>query len=191
MTINRVVLSAIYYGQTCQNSMHFENTDGFLTLQQVAEEIRDNFLPDFKFLSNDLCVWNNIHVRDISNLGANAFNLTVNLPGGQSGNNQNFPFVALVVRLRTDFGGRAGRGRWYIPGLNIGLTDKGVWTAALLNLAGPKMAEIFDRYKLDGPGPLTLGVCKQNTPGSFHSVTSLQVAPVPGVQRRRNIGVGI
>lgn len=97
---------------------------------------------------------------------------------------------AMVVTLRTNFRGRAGRGRLYIAGFNESALQNGVFITSDVNtvlaacLAVKTAAQtlgwqwgIAHRYENGAP----------MTTGEFRSITTYDVrSTIPGVQRRRS-----
>ena len=195
MSIERVTVSALWYGgMVVQNVMAFENDDGFLSVQQVAEEIRDNWLTTLRAKQSGLLAWRDIKV-DRLNDASPPIHLNINLPGldaVDSGLSQ--PTIAWKLRINTNVGGKRGRGRIYVPGIRYSHWQFGQLTAFGQEDLQPLVDTLSGRYV--GPshtGPLQLGVMPRPGPDVevFLPSTSLTQSVTPGIQRRRSVGVGI
>lgn len=100
------------------------------------------------------------------------------------------PQSALTVGLRTNVPTRAGRGRFYLPGLsNSNLDANGLWLPATVTALTPLIATaiknmsatfqvvVYHRHPKDINGA--------NLPPNGTTVTSITIGVIPNVQRRR------
>ena len=188
MSIHRVTLTALYYGQTCQNVMHFRNDDGTLTDAQICVEIRDQFMTDFKAMSQANCVWNNIssQQRDTGSPPAPA-NLAVSIAGTQSGTTTAFTPQCYLLRIRTALAGRHNRGRMYVPGPNPSNTVSGLWSSGTVSSWATPIANMISKYNaLTGTRGISLGVAPRSSPIDWVGMTTIEFGPA-----WRNIGIGV
>jgi len=195
MGIYRVVMNSILFGQTCQNVAHFQKAGSWTTALADAlnVEIRDFFLNNIKNQTSSSTLWNSILCYDAESALTPNRTLLVNIVGSQgSFATQVAPFSCVIFRLRTAQAGPAGRGRLYLPGCAPSQFVSGVMNAGsiaswqtILNTLGP-------RYT--GASPTSgyhLVVLARANPSGYKDVITLEVGSIMGVQRRRNIGVGV
>jgi hypothetical protein len=97
-----------------------------------------------------------------------------------------------VVGLRTGIPTRAGRGRFYLPGLsNTNLDPNGLWLPATITALTPLIAQAIKTMSLTFQvvvyhrKPPASGVPPAPTPPFGNSVTSITIGVIPNVQRRR------
>src|SRR6187549_1948016 len=172
MGIVRVVMTATFLGQRCQNVLHFLNPDGALTHLEISEELKPNFITQLRNVQNNQCSWTQISVQNVGT-GAGAV-----------------PAICPVVSIRTGTAGRHGHGRFYIMGLHAESIANGTFQTDALAAYQTYVNNIKNRYKSGGTGPITMVVCPRSDPMSYHVMTDLIVRSIFGIQRRRNIGVG-
>jgi hypothetical protein len=187
----RVITSGFFFGQTCQNVLHFNNPDGLTTPADIATDIKNNWLVQISAMSSGNIVWNNISVRRVDGGTEAPYNLAVSIAGAQSGSAQQLTFLAYVIRIRTAVVGRRGRGRIYVPGPNLNLTNLGVWASSTITGWQTPLNNLAARYLAGGTSSIRLGVASHTDPSDWKAATQLLLASIPGIQRRRNIGVGV
>lgn len=107
---------------------------------------------------------------------------------GSSGSNSNpgtTPAVALLVQKTTAAGGRAGRGRMYVPGYNENLFDEaGVISGANLEALQEAWGDFYDALTVGDFGPVLLH--GEGSPISTPTeITGFDVSSVAATQRRR------
>lgn len=193
MSIFRITLTGFLFGQTIQNVLHFDNVDGALTEAQAATEMSTQWLQQIKTIQITSFTWSLINVQNVSTLPRpSAYNLPVNIAGTQAASNPITVFLAHVIRLRTGLSGRKGRGRIYIAGPSSGEMANGILTAASIAKWETILNVLRGRYLINGSTQLRLGVFhRAELGGTITACSEMTVAPVPGVQRRRNVGVGV
>jgi hypothetical protein len=101
------------------------------------------------------------------------------------------PSVCILVSVRTGVGGPHGHGRFYLPGLHYDWVENGQLRVDIVDYVQGFMNNLVGKFKSGGTRPITLGVSPRSSPVDFLSMTNLIVRRVCGIQRRRNIGVGI
>lgn len=194
MSSHRVVISALEYGQTCQNVLHFTNPDGFLTPQQIATDVFNNWVMKVSENQNGQLIYTSILVQNLDDPNLAPFNLIV-ARQGQSFNDRRIPAsLAGVIKLSTARAGKHGRGRVFLAGVVSDHMQDGQYTPTGLVFLQQNMVDpLFAAY---GPSstisPLLLCV-REKLQGGFalHPVIAMQLRSVIGVQRRRTIGVGV
>jgi hypothetical protein len=194
VSIERVTVTALWYGgMNVQNVMAFDNPDGLLTPLQVAQEIRDGWLNIIKAKQSAYLSWRDIAVDTIGN-PAPPLHLSVILGGLDSvDSGLSHPTVNWKLRITTGVGGKRGRGRIYIPGIRYSHWQFGQMTAFGVTDMQPVVDALVARYVQPSPSSgLYLGVMPRNGSASDHLLaTGISQSLTPGIQRRRNIGVGI
>jgi hypothetical protein len=194
MGIVRVVLTGQAWATiNCQNVLAFDTTLGYLTNEQVAWELRDNWCTILAAGQTNQFGWRNISVKELGSAAA-PFNLPI-VVNGQDGVDPGTgtQVICQKFRIHTGVAGRTGRGRIYLPGYRANLVSYGQLNSTGIENMTIRLNAIKARYVLPAAsGPLLLGVCKRGDISSnFMPATDLSLSLVPGVQRRRTLGLGI
>lgn len=194
MTIERVTVTALWYGgMNVQNVLAFNNPDGFLTPLQVAQEIRDNWLTIIRAKQSALLAWRDIRVDTIGDPSP-PLHLAINIGGLDSvDSGLSHPTISWKLRISSNTGGKRGRGRIYVPGIRYSHWQYGQLTSFGFTDLQPVVDSLTARYiGAGGTSELFLGILPRGgSSGDFVTATSLSQSLTPGIQRRRNIGVGI
>jgi len=197
MSVERVTITALMYGQKMQNVMNFDNNSG-LTPAQVCTEIRDYWIGTTSGVGmHQWCtqstVWVQVACQTRSSSPSPPAILTINQPGVQGASNEIVPFACVILKFKSEAAGRKGRGRIYCPGVMQGFFTNGLMDSDLGAYGNTALAGMNTRFTLSGTGPITLLVGPKNgiTLADYHYVTAITFSPFLGVQRRRNIGFGI
>lgn len=177
----------------CQNVVVFDDGNNNFTDLQVATELRDNWLTLIKAGQVTTFAWRNISIERIGS-GVAPLNLAVNVQGVDSVDNLGGTQVICVKwRIHTTFPGKKGRGRIFLPAFRSVYWSAGQLTSlGITNISG-LITTVKNRYVGPGSsGPLKLGVRGRGASDSgFHAADDITLSITPGVQRRRNLGVGI
>lgn len=194
MSQHRVVISSLYLGQLCQNVLHFDNPDGATQPQAIAQDVFDNWIMKVTIHTGSAVNYFNVLVQNLSNPNEAPFSLAVNRSGQSFAANTMGPFTCKVFKFLTARAGRHGRGRCFIPGIDaqhitLGQLNSGYITNVNSQVITPIMARF-------GPGGTSnLNLCVRENDGTdvgiFNPVISIQCRAQLGVQRRRNIGIGV
>jgi len=192
MSINRVTVTGVCLGQTMQNVLHFRNPDGGVSLPNVCIDIRDNFLNSMSNNSTSSHAYTLIRAEEVgTSTPAAPATLAIGITGVGTPTTTHV-VLCFIWKLRTALGGRRGRGRIYVQAPRADWIANSVPTTAGINyMQGTVIPAIMARYGPSGTSALDLGVCSRSDPTDFKAVESIAVANYCGVQRRRNIGVGI
>jgi hypothetical protein len=180
--------------------MHFNNPDDTLTDAQVADEIKTKWIGDVNGVGIhqwqvQSIKWISIKVQRLASSLPAPFNLTISRPGVQSADNGLCTVLAGILKFSTTVGGRKGRGRIYVPGVQAGFTDLGLTSATFHTYADTPIAGMNSRF-CNNPGPngpleLLVGPRSGVVLADFNHVTQISLSNFVGIQRRRNIGFGI
>lgn len=192
-TIHRITVIGTYFGQTFNNVVNMQETTGLLTPEEVADEFDTEWVFEMNRMVSQNVKWTGIRVQPLTAGPPAPFNKTVAYQGQQSPAGTEFTFVAGVIKIFTAIGGRHGRGRVYIPGVGNNTTEQGVLRPDVLNLWKLTIIDPFVQKfnAANGTSPLSLGVMGKSPSSPWHPMTSLQMRGLIGVQRRRNIGIGM
>lgn len=191
MGVFRVTLSQIHFGCMVQNVLHFKKSDSVdADRATLAAEIVASYIPNMKTRQSQNLTYTQIRVHVLGESLA-PYVLNVSTPGTVTGSAQELTFVSHVVRLNTAFAGRRGRGRWYIGGVPLNLSSSGILSSAAITAWNTVLASIMAVWGPSGSSNFDLGVQNGSESDDFHAVTALTLNPIPRVQRRRNLGVGI
>jgi hypothetical protein len=196
----KAVLIGTMFGTINENAIHFSKepvawpNDGtaFLT------ELRDNFIGGANGIRNRLTSaqkWTRIDLYNLQLPGEGPVSLSVNIVGARTGNlTQAFAHNTVLIHKKAFAGGRRGRGRMYLSGIDPATWNSGIMTQAEQDLWAPIIANLMARYGSPGASSgWTMMVAGHGDSGNDagHSVKALTLSSTPGTQRRRNIGVGI
>lgn len=189
--IFRVTTIAGMYGQQIQNVFHLTGPSADpAELSAIADSIAATWLFTLKGGVTASLVWNSVKVRLLESQFP-PFVKTINVPGAFGNDDQVSTVLAFIMRLRTSEIGRHGRGRLYIAGVLKGWTTNGLVTDAIITAWNNRFATLMGAYGPGGSTNYRLVLCPSKPPFATRAVTSIQLAPTLGVQRRRNIGIGI
>ena len=191
MSVFRVTIIASMYGQQIQNVIHFTGqSQGTTTLSALADEVAANWIGTVKQRQTSALVYNQVKVRELDGT-LPPFVKTVNIPGSFGFDNEVSTVLAFILRLRTANIGRRGRGRVYIGGVLKGWTTLGLVNGDIINAWNAVATTLLGFWGPNGTSVFTLVLCPNKPPFNTIPVVSMQVAPTLGVQRRRNIGIGV
>lgn len=189
----RVTISGLMFGQMHQNVLHFQQVEGGGTDPQFqAFRIRDVWLPQIRTLHTASLNYNSIVIQNLD-LPANApTTVPINIVGSIAASSDMLPFAAMVVLLQTGRAGRRGRGRFYVGSLPTVAFTNGLLTAA--RISGFETMRGVLEPAFVGPGAtagMKLVVHGKGPGAEINPVVRMAARAVVGVQRRRNIGIGI
>jgi len=192
--IVRATITGAIGGYIQQNVLQFEYDPdhGSDFLQLAAFELRDHWIQLVRPLQASDFRYSNITTRNMSNLTQPPWSEPISIFGG-GGTVQNWwgP-MAVVFSIRTAIFGRKGRGRFYLGGFYVGQVGQGQFTASAQGQNTVIAGGLITRYIAASSSPMRLGVGpRNNTAANFNLATNIIAQPTPGVQRRRNFGVGI
>lgn len=193
MAVYRLTLKGKLFGQSIQNVLHFkEKTPGAMNRITFANEFNNAWVQSIRNWCIQSMQWTEIYFVDISNPDDVPTVLPINVAGGVGGNAQVAPHLTVVYKLKTGVGGRRGRGRFHISGVQGGHLLEGVWTPSLLVQLNSIATTLKQNFTGENPFKLhNLGVMpRTDNPNDFLPVTDIIVRNYPGSQRRRNFLVG-
>lgn len=194
MSIWEVNISGILLGQAHQNVLHFtDETFPTINAMTVATRIRDQWLDQIKTLHTSNLVYNTITVKDLQLPLVAPTTLAINIPGTIGSDSNMLPFASMVILKQTASSGRHGHGRYYVGGLPTVAYASGLLTAARIT-GFETMRTVLEPRWIGGSATagLQMGVVDKSGGGVvFRALVRIVARSIVGVQRRRNIGVGI
>jgi len=194
VAIYRVTFSGIYLGSVMQNVVHFEGSEGTGSLATIAVDMRDNWAVTMRNAHCSGFAYTNIAVKNLSDPSEQ----TYNLPYAAAGSGEPTPphmVIAFILTLRGAAPGRRGRGRVYVAAPRGGwIANSVVTSAGLTSLQSLVINPISLRFVSPGnTSSLKLVIYHKNWADGpdVTSVASISARQYLGVQRRRNINVGV
>lgn len=189
--IFRVTTIATMYGQQCQNVFHLLGPSSDpLELSAVADHVTANWIAQIRTKQTSAVAYTQVKVRLLESQFPPHVK-TVNITGSNGNDTELSTVLAWVLRLRSAEIGKRGRGRLYVPGVMKGWTVNGLVIAAQITAWDVTIATLMGLYGPNHTSPYQLTIVPSKAPFSTREVTSMQIAPTLGTQRRRNIGIGV
>lgn len=194
MSVLKITTSGTYLGAVMQNVLHFDNPDGVTTLDAAAADIRDNWAALMRNAHCSGFTYTNISVRDVSSPASQTLNLPYSAAGVGEPSAPHM-VLAFILTLRGAAAGRHGRGRVYIAAPRSGWVTNSQMTAAGMSYMQTNVINPIAARFVGSGRTSNLQLCIADYGGGdppvLTSVTSLVLRQYMGVQRRRNINVGI
>jgi hypothetical protein len=196
MAVYRAICEGLQWGQQINNVLHIDLPQYSVNqaMPIVAENVKTHWITELRNIQSSSVLWTGVTVYAVEQNPMPAPYHTIFSIGGleTSTPTQTVPFTCFVLRIRTGFAGRTGRGRIYSPGVHNGWSlNGGIHSVALSNWA-TRIANLVPKWKGGGTLETTLGVCPRGGGFiDFKPMISLELAPQLGVQRRRNVGIGV
>ena len=197
--IIKLVLTGLMNSAVCQNVLHFSK-DGAVfpnDANALMFTMRDFGLSGSQGLTQrqaNTFKWTRLDAYPLHQPDQTPTSLIVNLPGLKVGNSfQSFAMLSFLWHLKSFTQGKRGRGRMFIPGIDPVGWNNGVMTATEQGLWDP----LITNWKTRFTGPAASSGWKLRIHGKDSSeesapvVAQIELSNKPGVQRRRNIGVGL
>jgi hypothetical protein len=182
-------VSGQLFGENVMNVLHFQKPQSTTADKGVlAISLRDHFYAQMKFLCSNQMQWREIMVIDPSNPDDLPAILPIVINGFNSQPNAVINTVCAVYRIKTGVGGRRGRGRFYISGIDANGIALGRWNAQMLINLNSVANSLKGGYVGNTPtSGFNLGVIRRGAgEADFIEATDLVARDYPGTQVRRN-----
>lgn len=188
----RVTIAQMQYGQIYENVIHFRDDSVTYDPTSIKGYIETHWIPAIKGQQASSVQYKTIYVRDISTAGTPTYNYPIAINGGGGTVMNCWGPAAAVYSIQTAVGGPHGRGRFYVSGWYVGNIYEGKFQVDVLGYFQATANTLIAKFITAGTlvGPLHLVVCPRLNPSAFNYATNIVVKSIPGVVRRRNIGVG-
>lgn len=191
MGVFRVTLSQVQFGCLIQNVLHFSQDSATEAMKAtLSAEVQASYISQMKTRQSQNLTYTQVRVVLLGTTTAPHIT-NISTPGTVTGSAQELTYVAHVVRLQTDFAGRRGRGRIYIGGVPMNLSSSGILSSAAITAYNAVFASIMGVWGPSHTSNFRLVVNQGDNTPDPHPVVTMTLNPIPRVQRRRNIGVGI
>lgn len=186
----RVVQSL--FGSVLMNTLHFSGPSSDPAQMAVlAQEIETDWIGQCKFKQTGNLKYIMVEVRLLESQFP-VHQRVVNINGVATANGGDLPFHAYVLRMYTNIIGKHGRGRKYIGGVQGGTSTNGFITQSLIDQWNISRGVWLGKWGPTGTSTFRLGITRRVNPGAnFNQVQDIKVSTTWGIQRRRNIGIGI
>jgi hypothetical protein len=185
----RVTVVQSMYNQQINNVLNFHGpTADAGALSTLANEVDTIWVERIRQRQTASVTYSGIRVHALGT-ALPVFVKTINKAGIPGADTELDPVQAFVLRLRTAHFGKHGRGRVYIAGVLKGWTSNGLVTAAQITAWNSTIDLILGNTGF-GSSPYFPSIMDKAATASF-AITSMQIAPTLGHQRRRNIGIGV
>jgi hypothetical protein len=150
-------------------------------------------LDQFRGFSVDQVIWTNVAATQVDPNPGLTTNLAVNIAGNANAtDSKDHPCICEKIRVQTATPGKHGRGRIFCPVASLFGGNVGIVNAATIANRNAKLATLMARFNDVNPSTLiTYGIIPRDTPSAFKPAINMFCDSKYGIQRRRNIGVGI
>jgi hypothetical protein len=190
--IARITLSTLQYTQTFQNVFHITNGEGGFDKDAINSAIQTYWIAQVKTGQLSSIVYKLIQIRRVSVIGDPTWNFAVSITASGGSAIETWGPLCQLYSFHTLTPGRTGRGRYYLSGQYGGDVQANQWSSARYSAMATLASNLTTRWLGASPtSGYNLCVCSRESLPTAHYVTEIVPQPVPGVQRRRNYGVGI
>ena len=191
MSIWRVTLTGTMYNQKMQNVLHFDNPENIYGITTMRNYMVNDWILMLRTIQNVNFTWTSLQLAELkSNPEPPYVEALSGMPGGLSGPGAP-PFVCGVFSIRTSTGGRRGRGRFYMGGVHQESILNGQLHPNALIAYSDVANQLKIRFCTGGSTDFRLQVAERVALPDGIPSTNIVARGVLGVQRRRNINVGI
>lgn len=174
-------------------TMHILMKTGNGTFAGAAAYLKTNLIDLLKTKQNDLFRWDEIRGLTVNTSPPRADLYNTGLPAaGTITTTDELPHqVAMIVSTKTAFAGRSYRGRNYLPALNEGDSGDGLFLNATVDAIQTYYDDLVAALGDSGANADYKWVVWSEKLQAANGITDTIVRNVPGVVRRRRIGVGV
>jgi hypothetical protein len=173
-------------------TMHIRMKTGTGTFDGAAAHLKTNLLDLLKTKQNNGFRWDEIRgitvntAPPVAGLYNTAFPLAGQIAGDELAHQ-----VAMVVSTRTAYAGRSYRGRNYIGALNEADMTSGLWLNATADAIQTYYDDLVAGIGASGANADYMWVVWSEKLQTYNGITEAIVRTIPGVVRRRRVGVGV
>lgn len=193
--IFRVTINMLFYGQVCQNVLHFEKADAVFSTDgpALADSIDSVWIANVKVpLAGDVNFYQ-IRVDDAEHdSGAPTHTKTITQNGGNGADTSCPLNLAWVLRYSTGLSGKHFHGRTFVPGMRPGYITSGLVNSTGQALWPTRINNLKAAYVGTSPSSgFSLKLYNErNRAFGATSVSDIQLRTTPGSMRKRMLGVG-
>lgn len=173
-------------------TMHIEMKTGNGTFAGAAAYLSTNLVDLLKTKQANTFRWDEIRGLTVNTTPPLADLYNTGYPrAGSIATEEQVHQVALVVSTKTAYAGRSYRGRNYIPALPEASTTAGLFDNATVDAIQTYYDDLVAALGASGANPDYMWVVWSEKLQAHFGITDTIVRNVPGVVRRRRVGVGV
>ena len=192
MSIARVTIGQTWFGQVVQNVIHLDFGESPYNPLAIKGAIETLWIPAIRPMQLSSLRYVLIEVRNMGDIHGTTSDFAINIVGSAGSAVEGWGPLCYLWSLQTAFGGHKGRGRIYLAGCYPGNVVQGRFISASMDQQITAVGQIMTRFTGAAPtSGFNLVVATRETLPFNNPVTNIVPRDVPGVQRRRNIGVGV
>jgi hypothetical protein len=179
-------------GQVIQNVFHIDDPGGSRTHEAIKDYMIVKFINVVKAAQVSAFTWEVCEVRQVGAGGQPVTSFALGVIAGTHGGAGILNVGAFIIQKRSGLSGRHNRGRFYLGGPRADWTSNNLINAAGVAGMAPILSNIKTGFITGGVGNDMRMKILGKAPGSVPvALTDFVLAPGIGIQRRRNINVGI
>lgn len=173
-------------------TMHIRMKTGTGTFAGAALYLKTNLLDLLKTQQATTWRWDEIRGLTVNTTPPRADLYNTGFPLTGTVVNEVVPHqVAIVVSTKTAYAGRSYRGRNYLPGLPESAFTLGLTTAAVGNAIQTYYDDLVAALGASGANADYMWVVWSEKLQTYNGIVDTIVRDVPGIIRRRRVGVGV
>jgi hypothetical protein len=173
-------------------TMHIKMKTGTGTFAGAALYLKTNLLDLLKTQQSNTFRWDEIRGLTVNTTPPRADLYNTGFPlAGSVATEETAHQVAVVASVKTAYAGRSYRGRNYIPAISEAGFTAGLVTAALGNAIQTYYDDLVAALGASGANADYMWVVWSEKLQASNGVTDVIIRDVPGVIRRRRVGVGV
>ena len=173
-------------------TMHIYMKTGAGTFAGAAGYIKTNLLDLLKTKQSTTFRWDEIRGLTVNTTPPLADLFNTGLPvAGQSASEEQAHQVALVVSTKTAYAGRSYRGRNYIPAIPEVSVTAGLFDNTVTDAVQVYYDDLVAALGASGANADYMWVVWSDKLQAYFGITDTIVRNVPGIVRRRRVGVGV
>lgn len=192
MSVERVTFQGSNFAGIVENVVHFNNPDGATTHAAIGAYLQLNWIGPLLTIMSTQMNWVQMIIQRVDGAPSPATTIPISPNQGTQAGDAAAPFVSALLQVATDFPGRHGRGRIYLPGCTIGIfSNLGRMNIGSYNAMQTAVLNGWrTKFLFGGSAPITLVVTSRSDPSAFHPAIGIDVRLWASVQRRRNWFIG-
>lgn len=192
MGVARVTIGQTWFGQVVQNVIHLDYGEVAYNPANIKTAIETLWIPPIRPMQLSTLKYVLLQIRNMHDVGGLTSSYVINITGSAGSAVEGWGPLCYLWSLQTLTGGHRGKGRIYLAGCYPGNVVTGRFISASMDQQVAAIATLSTRFLGATPtSGFNLTVCKREELPASNPVVNIVPRDVPGVQRRRNIGVGI
>jgi len=193
MSFIQATLFQSYQGQVLENVLQFQGGGGqdTLELNLLIDDLIANWINQVR--SQQVTDLRYVQIKaEFFPVGVAPVVRAINIPGVNGGNNNDKTTYAHVLRKKTGFAGKRGRGRCFIGGIANNADQLSFLDSQRIANWQTVCANLMARYGVTGTSDFIIGIWTRTDPaGTFKPLVQLEIAPQYSNVQSRKVGRGI